>query len=305
MEFLYQNGKLPKVVEKVVLTQFNKHCSTHRLIPDYQSAYRANYSCEAALAKIVNDILWAMEHQKVTSLVAIDLSVAFDMVDHDILLSVLEKRFGVQDTCLEWFRSSLNSRYCMVKIRNTFSSKCELNCSVPLGSLGGPSLFTVYASSMQSVVPDEIDLHGFADDHVLKNSFRASSRGDEKESILSLESTLVNVKSWMDQNRLKMNNDKTELMMFASKRQLEKCVTTSIDVNNTTVNCSPTIKYLGALLDQHLQLSQHIIKKCRTAMINLPMIKFLHPSLTQETAHMLIRGLVTSHLDCCNAIFAG
>ena len=190
---------ISEVVEKVVLTQFNKHCSIHRLIPDYQSAYWANYSCETALAKIVNDILWAMEHQKVTSLVAIDLSMAFNMVDHNILLSVLEKRFGVQDTCFKWFRSYLNSRSCMVKIRNAFSSKCELNCSVPQGSLGGPSLFTVYASTMQSVVPDEIDLHRFADDHVLKNSFRASSRIDEKESILSLESTLVNVKSWMDQ----------------------------------------------------------------------------------------------------------
>ena len=91
----------------------------------------------------------------------------------------------------------------MVKIRNSLSSKCELYCSVPQGSLEGPSLFTVYASTMQSVVPDEIDLHGFADDHVLKNSFRASSRVDEKESILSLESTLVDVKLWMDQNRLK------------------------------------------------------------------------------------------------------
>ena len=243
--------------------------------------------------------------KRVTSLVAIDLSVAFDTVDHDILLPVLEKRFGVQDTCLEWFRSYLNSRYCMVKIRNAFSSKFELNCSVQQGSLGGPSLFTVYASTMQSVVPDEIDLHGFADDHVLKNSFRASSMVDEKESILSLESTLVEVKVWMDQNRLKMNNDKMEFIMFASKRQLEKCVTISIDVNNTIVKCSPTIKYLEALLDQHFQLSQHIIKKCRTAMINLQMIKFLHPSLTQETAYMLVRGLVMSHLDYCNAIFAG
>ena len=98
-----------------------------------------------------------MEHQKVTSLVAIDLSVAFDMVDHDILLSVLEKRFGVQDTCLEWFRFYLNSRYCMVKIRNALSSKCQLNCLVPQASLGEPSLFTVYASTMQSAVPDDID----------------------------------------------------------------------------------------------------------------------------------------------------
>ena len=71
-----------------------------------------------------------------------------------------------------------------------------------------------------------------------------------------------------------MNDDKTEFIMFASKRQLEKCVTTSIDVNNTIVKCSPTIKYLGVLLDQHLQLSQHKFRKCRTAMINLQMIKF-------------------------------
>ena len=102
-----------------------------------------------------------------------------------------------------------------------------------------------------------------------------------------------------------MNNGKTEFIMFASKGQLEKCVTASIDVNNTTVNCSPIIEYLGAWLDQHLQLSEHIIKKCRTARINLQRIKFLHSSLTKESAHVLIRGLVTSHLDYCNAIFTG
>ena len=91
--------------------------------------------------------------KKVTPLVAINLSVAFDTVDHDILLSVLEKKFGVWDTCLDWFRSYLNSRFCMVRIRNALSSKCELKRSVPQGSLGGPSLFTVYASTIQSEVP--------------------------------------------------------------------------------------------------------------------------------------------------------
>ena len=64
----------------------------------------------------------------------------------------------------------------------------------------------------------------------------------------------------MDQNRLKMNDGKMEFIMFASKKQLEKRVTTSIDVNNTTVNCSPIIKYLGAWLDQHMQLHDHIKK---------------------------------------------
>ena len=97
----------------------------------------------------------------------------------------------------------------MVKVREAHSSKQQLASVVLQGSLGGPSLYTVYASTMQSVVPGEIDLHGFVDDHVLKSSFKASSRVTEKESVSSLESTLVNVKTWMDQNRLKMNDEKT------------------------------------------------------------------------------------------------
>ena len=146
---------ISKLVEKVVLTQFNKHSSTYILIPDYQSTYRE--ALETALAKIMNDILWTMENQKVTSLVASNLSAAFDMVNHNILLSILEKKVWFQDTCLAWFRSCIESQYCMVKIREAYSSKQELACSVPQGSLGGPSLYTVYASTIQTVVPEEID----------------------------------------------------------------------------------------------------------------------------------------------------
>ena len=85
---------LSKVVEKSVLLRFNNHCNENNLMPDYQSAYRANFSCETALLKLTNDPLWVMEHQEVTPLVAIDQSAAFDTVDHDLLLSVLSKKFG-------------------------------------------------------------------------------------------------------------------------------------------------------------------------------------------------------------------
>ena len=86
---------LSKVVEKSVLLRFNRHCNENNLMPDYQSAYRANFSCEMALLKLTDDLLWSVEHQEVTSLVAIDLSSAFDTVDHDLLLSILSKS-------LEW-----------------------------------------------------------------------------------------------------------------------------------------------------------------------------------------------------------
>ena len=96
------------MVECAILQQFNKHCKDQDLIPDYQRAYCANYSCETALLKIVNDNLWAMESQRVTTCIAIDLSEASDTVDHCILISVLRERFGITDTALSWFEPYLH-----------------------------------------------------------------------------------------------------------------------------------------------------------------------------------------------------
>ena len=94
---------LSKVLERCVVNQFTAHCDANNLFPSYQLAYRRNYSCETALIKITNDCLWTMENQMVTALGAIDLSVAFDTVDHEILLEVLNKKFGLQNTALQWF----------------------------------------------------------------------------------------------------------------------------------------------------------------------------------------------------------
>ena len=101
---------LSKVVEKAALKQFIKHCDESSLLPYYQSAYRKNYSCETALVKLFDDILWLMEKQKVNLLVAINLSAAFDTVNHDILIKVLNMTFNVHGKSLDWFKSYLLSQ---------------------------------------------------------------------------------------------------------------------------------------------------------------------------------------------------
>ena len=98
---------LSKVVEKCVLMRFNKLCKRYHLMPDYQSAYQANYSCEMALDKIMDDMLQSMEKQEVVPLIAINLSAAFDTVDHELLLAVLRKEFGIDKVALKWFGSYL------------------------------------------------------------------------------------------------------------------------------------------------------------------------------------------------------
>ena len=134
---------LSKVLEKVVLEQFTTHCDTHKFIPDYQSAYRKNFSWETSIIKVVNDVLWNFEHQEVCAMCMIDLSAAFTMVDHQILLQVLQSRFGVSGSALAWFESYLWPRFCKVKVGTKFSTIRSLDCLVPQGSLAGPNLYSV------------------------------------------------------------------------------------------------------------------------------------------------------------------
>ena len=90
---------------------------------DYQSAYRKFYSCETVLVKLVNDILWAMEHQKILSLVCIDLSAAFDMVDHKILEQVLQNQHGITGTVLQWYKTYIRPRGFKVNILEEYSDE--------------------------------------------------------------------------------------------------------------------------------------------------------------------------------------
>ena len=125
-----------------MLQQLTAHCDVNDLLPDYQSAYRTNYSCETALVKLCNDVLWSMERQRVTAIVAIDLSAAFDTVDHNILLDVLNVRFGILGAALEWYDNYLRPRSMMVNVGAEYSTKRSLDFSVPQGSGAGPMLYS-------------------------------------------------------------------------------------------------------------------------------------------------------------------
>ena len=98
---------ISKVVERAMLLQLSQHCQDFNLQPDYQSAYRPNYSCETAVLRISNDILWAFEHQSIMALVSIDLSAAFDTVNHTILLNVLKAKYEITGQALKWFDNYL------------------------------------------------------------------------------------------------------------------------------------------------------------------------------------------------------
>ena len=227
---------LSKVIEKVMLTQFNEHCDNYRLLPDYQSAYRSNYSCETSLLKLTNDILWNMENKQVTALVMIDLSAAFDTIDHELLLEILHHRYSISDNALKWYDNYLRPRGFKVCVGDSYSKERPLTFSVPQGSCSGAVMFIVYIESLSDIILHPIQLAGFAYDHSIHNKFKPDSDGNaEKQTIDRLQGAMSHTKNWMDSVQLKLNLDKTEFMYFGTTQQLKKCLINSIDVNGNHI----------------------------------------------------------------------
>ena len=296
---------ISKIVERAMLLQLSQHCQDFNLQPDYQSAYRPDYSCEMAVLKISNDILWAFEKKSITALVAIDLSAAFDTVDHAILLQVLNAKFGITRQALKWFNSYLSDRSFKVVIGDKYSKPHSLTVSVPQGSCVGASIFNLYCSTLHEIIPKDLTLSRFADDHSVRRSFRADSSTDEAETNWTLEECMLNIKSWMDSMHLKMNPNKTEFIYFGSKPQLNKCKVESLKVSEDLIPRADMIRYLGVYMDAHLNYKHHITKKCKAAVINYFRIRSIRPLLDVKTTAHLCLSLCISHLDYCNSVLYG
>jgi hypothetical protein len=139
---------LSKLLEKVAQTKLQAFLDISGTMPKHQSAYRKFHSTETALVKVYNDLLVASDQGQVSALCLLDLTAAFDTVDHELLLMRLERSYGVRGRALAWFRSYLTGRtYCVVFGGNT-SSDIHVTCSVPQGSVLGPLLFILYTADL-------------------------------------------------------------------------------------------------------------------------------------------------------------
>ena len=139
---------ISKLTEKVSVNQLSEHMNKAQPLPSGQSAYRPSHSTETALLKVQSDILLSMDDQKVTLLVMLDLSAAFDIIDQSILLENLGSGFGVGGTALKGFTSYLSQRTQQVQIKGTLSGKKQLTTGVRQGPCLGPVLFTFCRPSL-------------------------------------------------------------------------------------------------------------------------------------------------------------
>lgn len=292
-----------KTLERVASKRLVDHKNKNSLYVKMQSAYREGHSTETALVRIENDILRAIDTGKCVFLVLLDMSAAFDTVDHNVLLKRLSDRFGIRSSTLNWVSSYLENRRQFVMVQGCKSKEQLLECNVPQGSVLGPGLFGDYCSPVADIFTKHgVEFHLYADDTQVYLSFNLDQ---EAEALQQLELCISEVRLWMANNYLKLNDDKTEFMILGSAHNLKKIKTTAVTVGDTKVAASSCVKNIGAKIDQHLKLDNQVATTCKGAWFNLYRISRIKKYLSDKQLKTVVQAFVISKLDQNNALLIG
>ncbi|CAB3996351.1 Hypothetical predicted protein [Paramuricea clavata] len=291
-----------KLIEKVVDTQLTNHIQEHNLDESLQSAYKKHHSTETAWVRLHNDILSELDDNKTVLLVSLDVSAAFDTIDHSILLRLLESRLGVSGQCLNWFRSYLSDRTTRVIIDGKRSDIKRVNFGVPQGSVLGPKLFTLYILPLGDIArKHNVQFHIYADDCQLYISFKYENR---LETIDRMESLMHDIKTWMTKNMVKLNDDKTKFLVLTGPRR-DCSDFPCLSIENESIVKSESVTLLGVELDDKLTLKSHVRNVAKSCFFKLRNMRKIRKCITEDAAKIMVHSMITSRLDYCNAILYG
>ena len=270
-----------------------------------QSAYLRGISCETALVKIKSDVDTMLGSGSAVLMVLLDLSAAFDTIDHRILLHRLEE-VGIGGTALAWLENYLEGRKQKVKIHDSFSLPCDLSIGVPQGSVLGPLLFLCYVLPLRRVIETHgILRHGYADDSQLYCPLTVDDGAMIQQEVSRMERCIDDVRSWMYANKLKLNEEKTEVLVVTKKSDVPKVACIRVRVGQALIAPKRKVKNLGALFDEEMNMKPQVMDVTRRALFHLRSISHIRPFLTEGACASAIHAAVTSRLDFNNALLLG
>ena len=290
-----------KIIERIIHNRISNHLKTFPSLSPFQSAYRPFHSTETALLRIQNDLLLAMDNKKISALILLDLSSAFDTIDHNILLSRLSSYFGISGLALNLLTSYLINRTQTVCIDSHFSPPLLLSTGIPQGSVLGPLLFTLYTTPLSHLLTNSgVSSHFYADDTQLYISFPPTL---SHNPLSLLSSTLDLVHTWFTNNRLCLNPSKTEYLIIGSSFHRSKLSSTALSISGNSIKPVKSAKNLGIIFDSDLSLSKHISSICSTSFYHIRHLRQIRPSIDINSATILANSLVHSKIDYCNSLY--
>lgn len=281
---------LSLLIEKCMHDQTIKYLEDSNLLFPGQFGFRSQHSCEMAMTALTEFIYQEISQKKVCILVSLDLSKAFDVIIREYLFQKLEC-LGIDPRL---FKSYLSGRAQVVKDANGNLSKIVFTLrGCPQGSVMGPLLFTIYLNDLPAVVKHCL-LVLFADDSQLC----ISSTLDELDAKLEqLKTDLKAVLSWMKLNGMKLNLEKTQMIVFGSSANIKKVGKISVDLDGVTITNNDTLKSLGLTLDSKLTWANHINKLCRSMYFSKHSLMPLRSVMSRDNLGTLLNACVVTQAN--------
>ena len=303
-----------KIIERLMYNRLYKFLTFNNLLNNSQFGFRANHSCEHILLKVQQRILDSFHCNKCLIGVFLDLSKAFDTMDHSILLCKL-KQYGIRGIALDWFSDYLSNRTQFTHVNNASSTVLNVSIGVPQGSVLGPLLFLIYINDFPNS-SDLLSFYQFADDTSI---FYSSNTLANTVNVLNSE--LIKVSDWLRANKLSLNIAKTKCIYFEKKGNTRINISINnnnnnnindisinnnlnICINNNQILPCSSVNFLGITINRHLVWNDHINNILLKLKRNTGLISRLKYTLLKENLKTLYDSLIVSYLNYCNIIWA-
>ena len=285
-------SSMSKILEKIMYRRLNGFLYHHNFFYDFQFGFRKKYSTSDAITCMIDKITRAFDRKELTLAFFLDLSKAFDSINHSILLQKLN-HFGIRGNALSWFDSYLNGRTQKVVLSGVVSSNTnKISMGVPQGSILGPLLFLIFVNDFHNSLSHSNAIM-YADDTSLYISDKTKNlvkKGNEE---------LARVDDWLVANKLTLNISKTNFILFRPPKCKEVQVNPIVSLRGKQIEKVSSTKFLGVYVDEHLSWKihmKHLLNKLRCSLGAVCRVKLL---LNQDTLLQLYHSLINSHLLYC------
>ena len=285
-----------KIFEKVVFNRLIAYFDSSKVICSNQYGFRKNHSTYMSLIDIYDKISMAADKSEFSIGIFIDLSKAFDTLNHNILLQKLE-HYGIRGISLDWFKSYLSNRKQCVILNGVTSSLKSITHGVPQGSILGPLLFILYINDIVNC-SDLLLFILFADD---TNLFFSGNDIWKLKEIVNSE--LINVSNWFRANKLSLNTKKTKFILFGNKQIPDLVNKFSVSIDGYLLEQVQHTKFLGVFIDAKLNWKTHIEYIAMKISKGLGALGRVRNILPQNAMLMLYNTMVSPYLTYCNIVW--
>ena len=309
-----------KILERAIFLQLVAYLEHNDLLHPFHHGFRSKHNTSTALLQMVDVWLEALEDQEISAVVMLDMSAAFDVVDHSILLSKL-KLFGLDDNAVTWFESYLVGRTQQVFIDGSFSDSQNLEAGVPQGSILGPLLYICFTNDLPETIHDHLasnqtlynghcnscgEICCFADDSTYTKSDK-----DPMVVKAAITTKYKQISDYMAQNKLVLNSDKTHLIVMATQHQHRVYGDFGITLDTGTQEIVPTFceKILGGYISNNYKWNEHIMGNeksiFRTLISRINALRKIRQIAPFKTRKMIANGIVMSRLTYLIQVWGG